>query len=81
MRQPKYYWEDFRPGDVAELGEKTVRKEEIIEFASEFDPQPFHLDEEAAAKTVFSGIISSGWLTSLIWLRLMHKNLLSYLFL
>ena len=34
MRQPKYYWEDFRPGDVAELGEKTVRKEEIIEFAS-----------------------------------------------
>jgi acyl dehydratase len=72
------YAEDFKAGNIFNLGNYQVTQEEIVEFAKKYDPFPFHIDEEAAAKTVFSGIISSGWLTSLIWLRLMHKNLLSY---
>jgi len=70
--------EDFKAGDIFDLGKYRVSRDEIIEFAQKYDPFPFHIDDEAAAKTVFGGIISSGWLTSLIWLRLMHKNFLSY---
>ena len=44
----KYYWEDFPVGSVTEYGGVTLTKEDIIRFAKEFDPQPFHIDEEAA---------------------------------
>ena len=70
--------EDFKPGEIYELGKYTVSRNEIIDFAKKYDPFPFHIDDEAAAETVFGGIISSGWLTSLIWLRLMHQNFLTY---
>ena len=70
--------EDFKAGDIFDLGKYQVSRDEIIEFARQYDPFPFHVDDELAAGTVFGGIISSGWLTSLIWLRLMHKNFLSY---
>lgn len=66
-----WYWEDFREGEVREFGAKRVTREEIVRFASEFDPQPFHLDEEAAAKTMFGGLIASGWHTAAMAMRLM----------
>ena len=72
------YAEDFTAGDVFELGTYKVTKKEIIEFSKKYDPFPFHIDEEAAKKTIFQGIISSGWLTALIWLRLMHKVFICY---
>jgi acyl dehydratase len=71
MKEPKYYWEDFRPGEVAEFGEKTVAKEEIIEFASEFDPQPFHLDEEAGRQSILGGLCASGWHSCAMMMRMM----------
>ena len=66
--------EDFKPGQIYEQGKYTVSRNEIIDFAKKYDPFPFHIDDKAAAETVFGGIISSGWLTSLIWLRLMHQK-------
>ncbi|HEY6032296.1 MAG TPA: MaoC/PaaZ C-terminal domain-containing protein [Gaiellaceae bacterium] len=54
------HWEDFEAGQVYELGTRTVTREEIVAFAREFDPQPFHLDEEAAARGPFGGLIASG---------------------
>tara|TARA_E500000331_G_scaffold1461_1_gene1468 strand:- start:991 stop:1455 length:465 start_codon:yes stop_codon:yes gene_type:complete len=70
--------EDFKSGDNFDLGKYQVSRNEIIDFAQKYDPFPFHIDDEAAAETVFGSIISSGWLTSLIWLRLMHQNFLTY---
>ena len=70
--------EDFKQGEIYDLGKYTVSRNEIIDFAKKYDPFPFHIDDEAAAETVFGGIISSGWLTSLIWLRLMHQNFLTH---
>ena len=72
------YAEDFEVGEKFDLGRYHVTREEIVDFAQKYDPFPFHVDEEFASKTVFRGIISSGWLTSLVWLRLMHKNFLEY---
>ena len=72
------YAEDFKPGDVFDIGSYKVTAKEIAEFAKKYDPFPFHIDEEAAKKTIFGVIISSGWLTALIWLRLMHKKFICY---
>ena len=64
------YWEDFVVGSVAEFGPRLVTREEIIAFAAEFDPQPFHLDERAAAETMLGGLAASGWHTCAIGMRL-----------
>ncbi len=64
------YFEDFEAGQVFELGEKTLTKEEIVAFAREYDPQPFHVDEEAAEGSAFSGLIASGWHTAVVFMRL-----------
>ena len=72
------YAEDYNTGDVCDLGTYDVTREEIIEFAKKYDPFPFHIDDQAAQETVFGGLISSGWLTALVWLRLMHKSFLCY---
>jgi acyl dehydratase len=71
------YFEDFTPGRVFELGEVDVTEDEIIEFASRFDPQPFHIDPAAAAETMFGGIIASGWHTCSMCMRLTVDGLLS----
>jgi acyl dehydratase len=63
-------FENFEPGQVYELGSRTVTEAEILEFARQFDPQPFHLDPEAAKESVFGGLIASGWHTGAIWMRL-----------
>lgn len=54
-------FEDFRPGHFAKLGPRHVSREEIVAFASEFDPQPMHLDEEAARSSLAGGLSGSGW--------------------
>lgn len=73
---PRYYFEDFTAGKVYEFGSRTVTKEEIVEFARQFDPQPFHLDEEAAHNTIYGGLIASGWHTCSICMRLAVDGLL-----
>lgn len=65
------WFEDIETGTVSELGSYTFTKEAIITFAEKYDPQPFHLDEEAAAKTHFGGLVASGWHTAAIWMKLM----------
>lgn len=69
--EPKYYWEDFPVGETVEFGRKHVTKEEILEFASEFDPQPFHLDEEAAKQSILGGLCASGWHSCAMAMRMM----------
>jgi len=71
MKKFKYYWEDFPVGAVREFGGKTLSKEDIVRFAREYDPQPFHVDEEAANKSVFGGLIASGWQTCGLAMRMM----------
>ena len=70
------YFEDFTPGRVFELGSVEVSAEEIIEFATRFDPQPFHIDPEAAADTHFGGIIASGWHTCSMCMRLLVDGMI-----
>jgi acyl dehydratase len=58
------YFEDFEPGDRMELpGRYTFDRDEMLAFARQFDPQPFHLDEEAASRSIYGGLIASGWHT------------------
>jgi acyl dehydratase len=71
------YFEDFTPGRVFELGAVEVSEDEIIEFASRFDPQPFHVDVEAATESHFGGLIASGWHTCSMCMRLLVDGLLS----
>ena len=65
------YLEDLRPGLKLTSGTRTVTREDIVRFAGEFDPQPFHLDEEAAKDSVFGGLVASGWHTAAIMIRLL----------
>ncbi len=73
---PDLYFEDFWAGQVVELGSHTVTEEEIVAFARQWDPQPFHVDPEAAKETVFGGLIASGWHTGAIWMRCYVDTLL-----
>jgi acyl dehydratase len=63
------YYEDRQIGEIYDLGSHTFTKDEIIAFARQFDPQPFHLDEEAGRKSLFGGLCASGWHTAAIWIR------------
>jgi len=65
------WFEDIHAGDVVEVGPVTVTQEEIVEFASRYDPQPFHLDPEAAARTPFGGLIASGWHTAALFMGML----------
>jgi len=69
------YWEDFHVGDLSELGPVTVTEEEI-EFASRFDPQPFHVDPQAARESPFGGLIASGWHTAAIYMGMFVRGVL-----
>ena len=70
------YFEDFPPGDVRESPPRTITREEMVEFARQYDPQPFHLDDEAAKKTIYGGLIGSGWLTVSVMMRLLWDTML-----
>ncbi|PCR90959.1 MaoC family dehydratase [Natrinema ejinorense] len=65
------YYEDIEVGDTQEFGEYHVTKEEIIEFAEQYDPQPFHVDEEAAGDSAFGELVASGWHTAAMCMRLL----------
>lgn len=58
------YFEDIEVGDATEFGDYDVTREEMLEFARKYDPQPFHLSDEAAAKTHFGRLAASGWHTT-----------------
>ena len=75
--QPEIYWEDFKVGDTELMGEKRVDKDEVIAFATAYDPQPFHVDEEAARKSFFGGLIASGWHTCGMVMRMMCDSYLN----
>lgn len=77
MSRPERYWEDYKVGAEFPLGSKTMTKEEIVDFAKKFDPQPFHIDEAAAKQSFFGGLIASGWHTCSEVMRLMVDNYLS----
>ncbi|MCW5752549.1 MAG: MaoC family dehydratase [Alphaproteobacteria bacterium] len=64
------YFEDIPVGLVRETGSHTMDREEILAFAQEFDPQPFHIDEEAARQSIYGGLIASGWHTAAAMMRL-----------
>ena len=70
------YWEDIKAGDVVELGSHTMDKVQMVAFAREFDPQPFHIDEKAAEASVWGGLIASGWLTGSVLMRLLYDGFL-----
>ena len=76
MAVPNIYWEDFAAGQTRELGSLSVSREEILDFARQYDPQPFHLDEAAAQASVFGGLCASGWHTCALAMRLMVTNFL-----
>lgn len=73
---PKLYFEDFKPGNVAEYGPRLVTREEIVAFAGEFDPQPMHLDEEMGRASMLGGLAASGWHTCCIMMRLIADGFL-----
>jgi acyl dehydratase len=68
------YLEDFATGQVFASGRLRIDREQIKAFAAQFDPQPYHLDEEAAAKSVFRGLAASGWHTAAITMRLLVEG-------
>ena len=64
------YWEDFKVGEVIELGSCAITEAEVLAFARKYDPQPFHVDPEAARRSIFGGLIASGWHTCALLMRL-----------
>jgi acyl dehydratase len=68
--EKRYYWEDFAVGATREFGGVTVSREDILAFARQFDPQPFHVDEEAARRSAFGGLVASGWHTAGLAMRM-----------
>lgn len=69
------YFEDLEIGRLARFGHYDVTREEVLEFAAKYDPQPFHLSDEAAAKTHFGRISASGWHTCAMTMSMLVKNL------
>ena len=67
-------FEDFPVGHFGTFGPRHVTREEIIAFASEFDPQPMHLDEEAAKQTMLRGLSGSGWHLSSLMMRMLFDG-------
>lgn len=71
MSRDLLYFDDLKVGDTFSTGTETVSVEAIQRFAREFDPQPFHLDDEAARSTLFGGLAASGWHTAAMTMRLL----------
>jgi acyl dehydratase len=70
------YFEDFSVGDATEVGPVTVSEAEIVDFAERFDPQPFHIDAEAAKASPFGGLIASGWHTTALFMGMFVRAVL-----
>jgi acyl dehydratase len=71
------HWEDFQVGQVVEVGPVTVSEAEIVEFATRFDPQPFHIDAEAAKGSPFGGLIASGWHTTALFMGMFVRAVMA----
>ena len=69
------YWEDVKVGERQRFGRYPVTREEIVDFARRFDPQPFHLDEAAAGASLFGGLIASGWHTGAMLMRMICDHM------
>ena len=69
------YLEDMKIGQKASFGSYRVTRDEVIDFASKYDPQPFHLDDDAAAKTHFGRLSASGWHTAAMTMSMLVENL------
>jgi len=74
---PRWYWEDFTEGLSMTFGPKKVERDDIIRFATDFDPQPFHLSEAAGEASLFGGLSASGWHTASMVMRLMCDGFLN----
>ncbi len=72
----KHYWEDFQVGLVREFGQMPVSREAVLDFARQFDPQPFHLDDDAAEASLFGQLSASGWHTCAMTMRMMCDDYL-----
>ncbi len=70
MSEGPFHWEDLQPGQQQTTGSVSVSEAEIIAFAQQFDPQPFHTDPGAAPKLAFGGLVASGWHTAALTMRL-----------
>ena len=75
-RRFKHYWEDFTVGTVREFGAMPVSREAVLDFARQFDPQPFHLDDAAAEASLFGRLSASGWHTCAMAMRMMCDDYL-----
>lgn len=69
------YFEDVQVGDVMRFGRYEVTREEIIAYARQFDPQPFHLDEASARESMYGGLIASGWHTGAMFIRMVAQHM------
>jgi acyl dehydratase len=72
----RWYFEDFHPGQEIDLGERRVSEEEIIAFARQYDPQPFHVDHEAGRESIYGTVIASGWHTCAMMMRMVVDGLM-----
>lgn len=72
----RLFYEDFVEGSVESFGPRTMTREEIIAYAAEYDPQPMHLDEEAAKRTILGGLAASGWHTCCFIMRMIYDHAL-----
>jgi acyl dehydratase len=71
------YFEDFEAGDSFDLGSRTITEDDIVEFATQYDPQQFHVDREAAAETRYGQLFASGWHTAAVCMRQLVDGLLA----
>lgn len=69
------YFEDIEVGSIQRFGSYAVTREEVIDFASKYDPQPFHLSDEAAAQTYFGRLSASGWHTCAMMMAMVVENM------
>ena len=71
------HFEDFEPGDEVEFGHYEVTRDEVIDFARKYDPQPFHLSDEAAAATHFGRLAASGWHTCAMAMAVIARHMVA----
>lgn len=69
-------YEDLEVGKTYDVGSHTFTRDEIVQFASQFDPQPFHVDEAAGAASIFGGLAASGWHTCSVMMAMLVRNML-----
>jgi acyl dehydratase len=72
-KSPRYA-EDYRVGEVFDLGQIVITRDEIIEFSKMWDPQPFHVDERNAGTSAYGGLVASGWHVTLLMMRMMNDS-------